>query len=85
MPTVELAYERAVRSAAAGAFSGHEERFAWPLVARDRGYVVAGRHRLTSQFLVEVAGRAIGLWYNRDAAPTSDLLLEATLGVGIPF
>lgn len=37
------------------------------------------------QFLVEVSGRAIGLWYNRDAAPTSDLLLEATLGVGIPF
>jgi len=37
------------------------------------------------QFLVEISGRAIGLWYNRDAAPRSDLLLEATLGVGIPF
>jgi hypothetical protein len=36
-------------------------------------------------FLVEISGRAIGLWYNRDNAPTSDLLLEATLGVGIPF
>jgi hypothetical protein len=36
-------------------------------------------------FLVEIAGRAIGLWYNRDTAPTSDLVLEGTLGVGVPF
>jgi hypothetical protein len=36
-------------------------------------------------FLVEVAGRAVGLWYNRDNPPKNDLLLEATVGVGVPF
>lgn len=36
-------------------------------------------------FLVELTGRAIGLWYNRDTAPKNDLLLEATLGLGVPF
>jgi hypothetical protein len=36
-------------------------------------------------FLVELTGRAIGLWYNRDALPKNDLLLEATLGLGVPF
>jgi hypothetical protein len=36
-------------------------------------------------FLVEVAGRALGLWYDRDNPPTSDILLEGTLGVGVPF
>lgn len=36
-------------------------------------------------FLVEVSGRALGLWYNRDSAPKSDLLLEATVGIGVPF
>ena len=36
-------------------------------------------------FLVEVTGRAVGLWYNREGAPKSDLLLEATVGVGVPF
>jgi hypothetical protein len=36
-------------------------------------------------FLVEVVGRALGLWYNRDNPPTSDILLEGTLGVGVPF
>jgi hypothetical protein len=42
--------------------------------------VVRARH-----FLVEVSGRAIGLWYNRDSAPTGDVLLEGTLGVGVPW
>jgi hypothetical protein len=36
-------------------------------------------------FLIELTGRAIGLWYNRDTAPKTDLLLEATLGIGVPF
>jgi hypothetical protein len=36
-------------------------------------------------FHVEVSGRAIGLWYNRDSGPNSDLLVEATVGVGVPF
>ena len=36
-------------------------------------------------FLVEISGRAIGLWYNRDSAPRGDLLLEATVGVGVPW
>jgi hypothetical protein len=36
-------------------------------------------------FLVEVTGRAVGLWYNRDNAPKNDLLLEGTIGVGVPF
>jgi hypothetical protein len=36
-------------------------------------------------FLVEVTGQAVGLWYNRDGGPRSDLLLEATAGVGVPF
>jgi hypothetical protein len=39
----------------------------------------------TRMFLVEVSGRAIGLWYNRDNPPNNDVLLEGTLGVGIPF
>ena len=36
-------------------------------------------------FLIEVTGRAIGLWYKRDTPPKNDLLLEATLGLGVPF
>ena len=36
-------------------------------------------------FLVEVSGRALGLWYHRSSAPTSDLVLEGTVGIGIPF
>jgi len=36
-------------------------------------------------FLVEVSGRALGLWYNRDHAPQNDLVLEGTLGIGVPF
>jgi len=36
-------------------------------------------------FLVEVSGRAVGLWYNRDSAPRSDVLLEGTVGIGVPF
>jgi hypothetical protein len=36
-------------------------------------------------FLVEITGRAVGLWYNRDTPPKTDLLLEATIGVGVPF
>jgi hypothetical protein len=36
-------------------------------------------------FLVEITGRALGLWYHRSSAPTSDLVLEGTVGVGIPF
>jgi len=39
----------------------------------------------TRMFLVEVSARAIGLWYNRDNPPNNDVLLEGTLGVGIPF
>ena len=31
------------------------------------------------------SGRALGLWYRRDAAPTSDIVLEGVLGVGVPF
>jgi hypothetical protein len=37
------------------------------------------------RFLVEVSGRAIGLWYNRDSTRTGDLLLEGTVGVGVPW
>ena len=40
------------------------------------------RHKL---FLVEISGRALGLWYHRSSAPTSDLVLEGTVGIGIPF
>jgi hypothetical protein len=36
-------------------------------------------------FLVEISGRALGLWYRRDNPPTSDIVLEGTLGVGVPF
>lgn len=36
-------------------------------------------------FLVEASASAIGLWYNRHSAPTSDLLLAARLGVGVPW
>ena len=36
-------------------------------------------------FLVEISGRAMGLWYNRDNPPTSDIVLEGLLGVGVPF
>jgi hypothetical protein len=36
-------------------------------------------------FLVEVSGRAMGLWYNRDAAPHADTVLEGTVGIGVPF
>ena len=36
-------------------------------------------------FLVEISGRALGLWYRRDTAPTSDIVLEGVLGVGVPF
>ena len=89
----------AVRCGSAGAFSWHDgrfvEHFGDGFVARVRGCVVAadrlqrdvrrGPRRGYKLLLVEVTGRAIGLWYNRDSAPTSDLLLEATLGVGIPF
>jgi hypothetical protein len=39
----------------------------------------------TRLFLVDVSARAIGLWYNRDNPPHNDVLLEGTLGVGIPF
>ncbi len=40
------------------------------------------RYRL---FLVEVSGRAVGIWYRRDTAPTSDIMLQGILGVGVPF
>ena len=40
------------------------------------------RYRL---FLLEVTGRAVGLWYRRDSAPTSDILLQGTVGIGVPF
>jgi hypothetical protein len=36
-------------------------------------------------FLVEISGRAMGLWYHRDNPPTSDIVLEGLLGVGVPF
>ena len=36
-------------------------------------------------FLVEISGRALGLWYHRDNPPTSDIVLEGVLGVGVPF
>jgi hypothetical protein len=36
-------------------------------------------------FLVEVTGRVFGLWYRRDTAPTRDILLQATVGIGVPF
>jgi len=36
-------------------------------------------------FLVEISGRALGLWYHRDNPPTSDIVLEGILGVGVPF
>jgi hypothetical protein len=36
-------------------------------------------------FLVELSGRAMGLWYHRDDPPTSDIVLEGLLGVGVPF
>jgi Domain of unknown function (DUF4349) len=36
-------------------------------------------------FLVEISGRALGLWYHRDNPPTSDIVLEGLLGVGVPF
>jgi hypothetical protein len=36
-------------------------------------------------FLVQVSGRAIGLWYHRDSAPHGDTLLEGTVGIGVPF
>jgi hypothetical protein len=40
------------------------------------------RYRL---FLLEVTGRAVGLWYRRDTSPTSDILLQGTVGIGVPF
>ncbi|HEX3903832.1 MAG TPA: hypothetical protein VH853_13410 [Polyangia bacterium] len=40
------------------------------------------RYRL---FLVEIQGRALGLWYDRSTPPTSDIVLEGILGVGVPF
>ncbi len=40
------------------------------------------RYRL---FLVEIQGRAMGLWYDRSTSPTSDIVLEGILGVGVPF
>ena len=36
-------------------------------------------------FLVEISGRALGLWYRRDLPPKSDIVLEGVLGVGVPF
>jgi len=39
----------------------------------------------TRMFMVDVSARAVGLWYNRDSPPNNDVLLEGTLGVGIPF
>ena len=39
----------------------------------------------TRMFMVDVSARAVGLWYNRDNPPNNDVLLEGTLGVGIPF
>jgi hypothetical protein len=39
----------------------------------------------TKLFLVEVSGRALGLWYNRDAAPRTDAVLEGIVGFGVPF
>jgi Domain of unknown function (DUF4349) len=36
-------------------------------------------------FLVEIQGRAMGLWYDRSSSPTSDIVLEGILGVGVPF
>jgi hypothetical protein len=37
------------------------------------------------QFLVQVEGRALGLRYNHSFDPHSDIALEATIGVGVPF
>ena len=39
----------------------------------------------TRMFMVDVSARAVGLRYNRDNPPNNDVLLEGTLGVGIPF
>jgi len=36
-------------------------------------------------FLLEVSGRAMGLWYHRDSAPHSDTMLEGVVGIGVPF
>ena len=37
------------------------------------------------RFLIEVSGRAIGLRYDRESLPGSDVILEATVGIGVPF
>jgi len=34
---------------------------------------------------LEVILASQGLWYRRDTAPTSDIVLEGVLGVGVPF
>jgi hypothetical protein len=36
-------------------------------------------------FLLQVSGRALGLWYNRDSAPRADVVLEGAVGIGVPF
>jgi hypothetical protein len=36
-------------------------------------------------FLVEISGRALGIWYGEDSTPKTDVLLEGVLGVGVPF
>lgn len=36
-------------------------------------------------FLLEVSGRATGLWYNRDTPPHADIVLEGIVGIGVPF
>jgi hypothetical protein len=36
-------------------------------------------------FLVEISGRALGLWYHRDSPPHGDVVFEGIAGIGVPF
>jgi hypothetical protein len=36
-------------------------------------------------FLIEISGRALGLWYHRDNPPHGDIVFEGIAGIGVPF